>query len=53
MSCITAELRNARGLVVGSSQIEGALAELEAIYKVIPEALMYGMAVDTATLSRQ
>jgi uncharacterized protein YigE (DUF2233 family) len=48
---IAAELRNARGLVVGSSQIEGALAELEAIYKVIPEALMYGMAVDTATLT--
>jgi uncharacterized protein YigE (DUF2233 family) len=48
---ITAELRDARGVVVGSSQIEGALAELEAIYKVIPEALMYGMAVDTATLT--
>jgi uncharacterized protein YigE (DUF2233 family) len=48
---ITAELRNARGVVVGSSQIEGALAELEAIYKVIPEALMYGMAVDTPTLT--
>jgi uncharacterized protein YigE (DUF2233 family) len=48
---ITAELRNARGLVVGSSQIEGALAELEAIHKVIPEALMYGMAVDTPTLT--
>ena len=49
---VTAELRDARGVVVGSSQIEGALAELEAIYKVIPEALMYGMAVDTSTLSR-
>ena len=49
---VTAELRDARGLVVGSSQVEGALAELEAIYKVIPEALMYGMAVDTSTLSR-
>ena len=48
---VTAELRDARGLVVGSSQIEGALDELEAIYKVIPEALMYGMAVDTATLA--
>src|SRR5215510_1409512 len=49
---IAAELRDARGVVVGSSQIEGALAELEAIHKVIPEALMYGMAVDTPTLIR-
>jgi uncharacterized protein YigE (DUF2233 family) len=48
---ITAELRDARAVVIGSSQIEGALAELEAIYKVIPEALIYGMAVDTATLT--
>ena len=49
---VTAELRDARGLVVGSSQIEGPLAELEAIDKVIAEALMYGMAVDTPTLTR-
>ncbi len=49
---VTAELRDARGVVVGSSQIEGSLAELEAIYTVIPEALMYGMAVDTPTLMR-
>jgi uncharacterized protein YigE (DUF2233 family) len=49
---VTAELRDAVGVVVASSQIEGALDELEGIYKVIPEALMYGMAVDTPTLSR-
>ena len=49
---VTAELRDAGGVVVASSQIEGALDELEGIYKVIPEALMYGMAVDTPTLSR-
>jgi uncharacterized protein YigE (DUF2233 family) len=49
---VTAELRDARGVVVGSSQIEGSLAELETIYKVIPEALMYGMAVDAPTLTR-
>ena len=49
---VTAELRDAGGVVVASSQIEGALDELEGIYKVIPEALMYGMAVDTSTLSR-
>ena len=49
---ITAELRNARGVVVGSSQLEGSLAELETIHKVIPEALMYGMGVDTSTLAR-
>ncbi|HZO45428.1 MAG TPA: phosphodiester glycosidase family protein [Xanthobacteraceae bacterium] len=49
---VSAELRDAGGVVVASSQIEGALEELEGIYKVIPEALMYGMAVDTPTLSR-
>ena len=38
--------RKSFGLVAGSSKIEGGLEELEAIYKVIPEALLYGMDID-------
>jgi uncharacterized protein YigE (DUF2233 family) len=49
---IGAELRDANDRIVGSSQIEGARAELEDIYKVIPEALMYGMNVDPHTLKK-
>ena len=49
---VSVELRDAGDRIVGSSQIEGARAELEEIYKVIPEALMYGMGVDPQTLKK-
>jgi uncharacterized protein YigE (DUF2233 family) len=50
---VEAELQSPGGVIVGTSQIEGARAELEEIYKVIPEALMYGMAIDPSTLKKK
>jgi uncharacterized protein YigE (DUF2233 family) len=49
---ITTQLSDANGTIIGSSQIEGSLNELEDIYKMIPEALMFGMGVDAETLKK-
>jgi tetratricopeptide (TPR) repeat protein len=45
-------LQDYNGQDIGSAEIEGAGAELNELYKVIPEALMFSMGVDTSKLKK-
>jgi len=46
-------LTTADGLFVASTELTGPLTELKKIYKVLPEAILFGLDVDEQTLSKK